>query len=103
MQSTQGRPDDKIGLGLQIRSARERLGWSHEDLSGRTGIATHFLVALEDEAFEIFRSDLIALQTNLRVCGRKLGLSSDVIEQYAHALNQQIKPSVVPIGKFMRG
>jgi cytoskeletal protein RodZ len=85
-------------LGNKLRTARENKGYSYDQVSRETNIASRYIQALEEEAFAVFpgEADLLGF---LRNYGEYLGLNPPELQAGYRALKIQEQP--VPVEQLL--
>jgi cytoskeletal protein RodZ len=86
-------------LGDKLKSTRETKGYTFDDISRETNIATRYLEALETENFAVFPGEPY-LQGFLRNYGEYLGLDTEELFSLYRALKIQEQP--VPVEQLLR-
>jgi cytoskeletal protein RodZ len=86
-------------LGDKLRSTREIKGYTFDNISRETNIATRYLEALENENFAVFPGEPY-LQGFLRNYGEYLGLDTEELFSLYRALKIQEQP--VPVEQLLR-
>lgn len=85
-----------MGLGEDLRRARETAGFTLEDINRRTRIPKKYLEALEEEAFQTLPAP-VYVRTFLRAYAKAVGLDPLlVIRQYRQEIQEEEPPLLFP-------
>lgn len=85
-----------MGLGEDLRKAREATGLTLEDINRRTRIPKKYLEALEEEAFQTLPAP-VYVRTFLRAYAKVVGLDPLlVIRQYQQEIQEEEPPLLFP-------
>jgi cytoskeletal protein RodZ len=85
-------------LGEKLKTARESKGYSYDQVSRETNIASRYIQALEEEAFDIFPGEAYLLGF-LRNYGEYLGLDPQELLSGYRALKIQEQP--IPVEQLL--
>jgi cytoskeleton protein RodZ len=85
-------------FGDKLRTTRESLGYSIEQIARDTHIAKHYLIALENEDFSIFPGETY-LKGFLQNYAEYLGL--DIVEMVSIYKNMKIQEQPIPLDQLL--
>jgi cytoskeletal protein RodZ len=86
-------------LGNKLRTARESKGYSYNQVSKETNIASRYIQALEEEAFDVFPAEAYLLGF-LQNYGEYLGLNTQELQSGYRTL--KIEEQSVPVKQLLR-
>jgi cytoskeleton protein RodZ len=84
------------GEGKLLKEAREKNGWSYQDVEDRIKIRANYLRALEEEDYDVLPGAVYS-KGFLRTYAKLLGLNEqDIIDHFNSSLHQETEPLANP-------